>query len=278
MFTQEVDRGSKELDAPDFDSGKPFSLNEFHQRIRKYKSITEPLARIAGVLGRWGDGNELPLMLVVINSLYRHSEKIGGGMEPYLNIRSYPAVLVFTAYGLGLARSERWPPLHSLFTATISREHKAPIKIVEELFLSKWPGLQQKSWWDQIDGRQNPRTPLSDHLLEVFKEWGKSFVGLSPDFELMFERFELLGSLAHLEQNKPTEVQAELNKRPPHDYVWMPFGRPVWHSENREKLLAEIRSEPVKAALTKAGFAQRNPAFVDLFISNFERMIARIPR
>jgi hypothetical protein len=49
-----------------------------------------------------------------------------------------------------------------------------------------------------------------------------------------------------------------------------------WHSQNREKLLAELRSEPVKAALTKAGFAQRNPAFVDLFILNFERMVAGV--
>jgi hypothetical protein len=278
LFTQEVDRLLKELDAPDFDPAKPFSQKDFHHRVRKYESITEPLARMVGVLGRWGDDSELPLILDVINSLYRHSEKIGGGMTPYLNIRSYPAVLVFTAYGLGLTRSERWPALHSLFAATISRQHKTPRKVVEELFLWTWPGLEEKSWWNQIDGPEIRRTPLSDHLLGIFVEWGKSFVGLSPDFELMFERFELLGSLAQLEQKKPTEVQAELDKDPPHDYVWISVGRPAWHSQNREKLLAEIRNEPVKAALTKAGFAQRNPAFVGLFISNFERMIARIPR
>jgi NAD-dependent SIR2 family protein deacetylase len=271
LFTQEVDRLLKELDSPDFDLAKPFSQKDFHRRVRKYESITEPLARMVGVLGRWGDDSELPLVLDIINSLYRHSEKIGDGMTPYLNIRSYPAVLVFTAYGLALTRSERWPALHRLFAATISRQHKKPRKVVEELFLWTWPGLEERSWWNQIDGLgKHGKTPLSDHLLGIFAEWGKSFVGLLPDFELMFERFEMLGSLAHLEQNKPTDIVAKLSNDPP-DFVWMPLGRAGWHSQNREKLLAEFRSEPVKTALTKAGFAQRNPAFVDLFVENFTR-------
>jgi hypothetical protein len=275
LFTQEVDRLLKGLDAADFDPNGAWSEEDFHCRIRKYESLSEPLGRMVGVLGRWGDGSELALVLDVINSLYRHSEKIADGLTPYLNIRSYPAVLVFTAYGLGVTRSERWSALHLLFAAAISRQYKEPRKIVEVLFLCAWPGLEQKTWWDHIDGPRTQRTPLSDHLLRIFEEWGKSFVELSPDYELMFERFELLGSLAQLEQKKPTEIQAELTKG---DYVWISAGRPAWHSQNRKKLLAEIRSEPMKAALTKAGFARRDPAFVGLFISNFEQMVARSSR
>ena len=126
LFTGEAHRLLKELDAPEFDPTKLFDQKDLHHRVQKYESITEPLARMVGVLGRWGDDSELPLVLDIINSLYRHSEKIGGGMKPYLNIRSYPAVFVFTAYGLGLTRSERWLALHSLFTAAISRQHKEP--------------------------------------------------------------------------------------------------------------------------------------------------------
>jgi phosphoglycolate phosphatase-like HAD superfamily hydrolase len=275
LFTEEADRVLKELDGPEFDPTKSFNQDDFHHRVQKYESITEPLARMVGVLGRWGENDsELPLVLSVINSLYRHSEKIGGGTIPYVNIRSYPAVLVFTAYGLGLTYSERWAALHSLFAAEISRQHKAPRRVVEELFLETWSGWEQKNCWDQIDGVTDPRrTPLSDHLLKIFTEWGTSFLGLSPDFELMFERFELLGSLAHLERNTPTEIHAELEAG---QVTWVPYGRLAWHSQNRERLLAEMRRDSMKAALTKAGFAQRNPAFVTLFISNFERMIVKL--
>jgi hypothetical protein len=274
LFTEEVDRVFEGLDAPEFDPQKHWHVDEFHARIRKYEAVTEPLARMVGVLGRWGDDSELPLVLDIINSLYRHSERIAGGVTPYLNIRSYPALLVFTAYGIGLIRGERWRTLHRLFSATISRQHVEPRRIVDELFLWKWPGFEEKSWWSQIDGPQPRRTPLSDHLLVIFTEWGKSFVGLLPDFELVFERFEVLGALAHLEQWKATDVVAELNKK--NVYVWIPLGRAWWHSQNREKLIAEIQSEPMKMALVKAGFAQSNPAFVDLFIENFTRMATHL--
>jgi SIR2-like protein len=273
LFTEEVDRVLKELDAPEFDPQKPWHQNEFHARIRKYEAVTEPLARMVGVLGRWGDDSELPLVLDIINSLYRHSENVGGGMTPYLNIRSYPAVLVFTAYGLGLTRSERWRTLHRLFSATISRQDKDARKIVQGLFLQRWPGNEDKKWWDKIDRPEDRNTPLSDHLLGIFQEWGKSFIGLSPDFELMFERFEVLGSLADLEQNQQQYVQTKLHNN---DYVPIPVGRTGWHSPNREKLIAEIRGEPMKTALTAAEFARGQPAFVDLFVANFERTVASL--
>jgi hypothetical protein len=273
LFTEEVDRVLKELDAPEFDPQKSWHQKEFHARIRKYEAVTEPLARMVGVLGQWGDDSELRLVPDIINSLYRHSENVGGGMTPYLNIRSYPAVLVFTAYGLGLTRSERWRTLHRLFSATISRQDKDARKIVQGLFLQRWPGNEDKRWWDKIDRPEDTKTPLSDHLLGIFQEWGKSFIGLSPDFELMFERFEVLGSLADLEQNQQQHVQTKLHKN---DYVPIPVGRASWHSQNREKLIAEIRGEPMKTALTGAEFARGQPAFVDLFVANFERMVASL--
>ncbi len=273
LFSQEVNRLLKELDAPEFDPGKAFSQEEFSRRVRKYESAAEPLARMVGVLGRWGrNDSELPLVLDIINSIYRQSERIAGGMGPYVNIRSYPAVLVFTAYGLGLTRSEQWRTLHKLFSAMISRQYKASRRIVDELFLQKWSGVEEKSYWNRIDGKSH-HTPLSDRLFGIFTEWSKSFAGLLPDFELMFERFEMLGALAHLEQNKATDVVAELNKN---EFVWIPLGRAAWHSQNREKLIAEIQSEPMKAALVKAGFAQSNPAFVERFIRNFKFMAANL--
>jgi SIR2-like domain len=270
LFTHEVDRLLKELDAPEFDPGKPFMQEDFSRRVRKYESVAEPLARMVGVLGRWGNGSELPLVLDIINSIYRHSEKIGGGTVHYLDIRSYPALLVFTAYGLGLTRSERWCTLHDLFSAKIHRQYKEPRRVVDELFLERWSGLTDKQiYWNQIDGQQRNRTPLSDRLLRTFTEWSKSFAGLAPDFELIFERLEMLGALAFMENNEKRFVVAEVKSG---SIVWIPIGRVGWDSQNREKLTAEIGSEPMKTALAKAGFAQGDAAFVDLFIANFKRI------
>jgi hypothetical protein len=63
LFTEKAHRVLEELDVPEFDPAKPFSQQDFHHRIQKYESITEPLARMVGVLGKWGDDSELPLVL-----------------------------------------------------------------------------------------------------------------------------------------------------------------------------------------------------------------------
>jgi SIR2-like domain len=272
LFTQEVDRLLNELDAADFDPGQAWSQENFGARVRKYESLAEPLGRMVGALGRWGDDSELRLVLDVINSLYRHSEKLSGGRVAYLNIRSYPAVLVFTAYGLGLTRSERWRALHRLFSGMVRRQHKQPRRIVDELFLQKWSGVAEKEFWNQIHGKGR-YTPLSDRLLAIFTEWSQSFAGLSPDFELMFERFEMLGSLAYMETEEKPTVLAKLNAG---THVYVPIGRAGWHFENREKLIAEISSEPMEAALAEAGFAQGDPEFVRLFIATFSRMTEKL--
>jgi hypothetical protein len=268
LFAQEVDRLLRTLDAPEFDPGRVFTQEEFGRRVRKYESSAEPLGRMVGVLGRWGNDNELPLVLDVITSIYRHSENIAGGSVPYLNIRSYPAVLVMTAYGLGVTRSERWGILHRLFSAMIPRKYKQPRRIVDELFLQKWSGVEEKAYWNRIDGRSH-HTPLSDRLLGIFSEWSKSFAGLSPDFSLMFERFEMLGALAFIEENEKDAVLAQLKVDA---FAYVPMGRAGWDRQNQQKLIAEIASDPMKGALAEAGFAHGDPAFIELFTTNFKRM------
>jgi hypothetical protein len=275
LFAQETDRLIAHLDATEFAPQGPWDQAAFRARVRRYESVTEPLARMAGVLGRWGDDSELPILLDIIRSLYRDAEKVGGGVVRYLNIRSYPAVLIFTAYGLGLTRAERWSALHRLFSAVIGRQYKEPIRTVEILFLWAWKGTENEAW-KQIEGLERRKTPLSDHLLTLFSEWSKNFAGLTPDFELMFERFELLGSLAYFERYAKADIQAGLAGNPQEPAEWVPFGRASWHESNGDKLLAEVQAEPLKTALMKADFARGDPEFLDFFVANFKRMAARI--
>jgi hypothetical protein len=270
LFTQEVDRVLKKLDSPDFDPGGDLSEEHFRARVQKYESIAEPLARMVGTLGRWGDDSGLSSALDIIGSLYRHAEKVGGGKNIYLYLRSYPTVLVFTAYGLGLTRSERWRTLHRLFSASLEREHKEATRAVDALFLQAWRGWDgtENNAWQLIEGPRH-YTPLSDHLLAIFTEWGKSFIGLLPDFVRMFERWELLGALAHLQGDSKDSVAAEMSRS---GLAWMPVGRISWDSDYRDKLFSEIQSEPLKAELLKAGFANSDSQFLDLFAENFKRM------
>jgi hypothetical protein len=193
--------------------------------------------------GQVGEGNELTLVLDVIRSLYAHAEKLGSGFPSYLGLRSYPALLIFTAYGLGLTRAGRWPVLHGLFSAMIDQQHRQAVRTIDAFSVGTWRGAERGEW-KQLEGLDRHKTPLSNYLLALFSEWGKRFVGLTPDFELVFERFEILASLAHFERNTKADLQIELTGS---GGTFMPMGRSGWHELTANKLIADVQSASMKA-------------------------------
>lgn len=274
LIAEETARLLERLEAPEFEAQGDWNAEAFNTRVARYEAATEALARVAGVLGRWGDGRELPLVTDIIRALYSHAEKVGSGLTVYLNIRSYPAVLIFTAYGIGLTRAERWATLRAFLTAQVHREYKEAKRAVDLLYLFGWKG-GDNDLWKRLNGLDRRKTPLSDHLLDLFADWAKSFISVAPDFELLFERFEVLASLAHFETNDKAEVRQVLSGDPQNGWTWMPIGREAWHEKNRDILLGELQRDPLKSAVLEAGFAAGDAEMLEMFIQNFGRLAGK---
>lgn len=275
LFAQETERLLAQIDSDQFRAHGQWSQEEFRLRVRRYEALSEPLARMAGVLGRWGDGNELPLILDIIRGLYQQAEKVGNGLSAWLNLRSYPAVLVFTAYGIGLTRAQRWKTLHELLVAPWPREYRDPKRVVSTLFLMAWKGNNQDVW-KHLEGLDRRKTALSDHLLDVMSDWRSSYAGISSDFELIFERFEMLAALAFLEEVTEASLEDQAAKSSGQIFASMPVGRTGWNESSASTLKQEFLSDTVLAALLDAGFARRSRRFLELFVENFNRYAARM--
>ncbi|RQO73143.1 hypothetical protein DBR44_09510 [Aquitalea sp. FJL05] len=269
LFAQETERVMQQLDSGQFPPHSSWNQAEFRSRVQRYEALAEPLARMAGVLGRWGDGSELPMVLDILRGLYLQAEKVGNGLSIWLELRSYPAVLVFTSYGVALARSQRWQTLHALLSATWPREYGNPKRVVSTLFLSEWKG-ERRDLWNQLEGLAQRKTPLSDHLLEVMTNWRSSFAGVSAEFELVFERFELLAALAYLEESS-VETLEQAAASHSGIFARMPVGRLGWHEASATLLTQELQAEANVCALLQAGFAHNSRRFLELYIENFNR-------
>jgi hypothetical protein len=232
---------------------------------------------MAGVLGRWGDGKDFDVVLDMLRSLYYHAGKVGNGLTAWLNLRAYPAVLIFTAYGIGLTKAARWDALLKLFSSALAMEHREPQRVVSTLFLWSWAGGEQQLW-QQLEGMDRRKTPLSDHLLEVMAQWRKSFSGADANFELLFERFELMGSLAAFHENDEAQLEkaAEGSAARNDVLAWMPVGRSGWHSAGARALLQELEDEARIAELLKTGFAKGSRRFLQLFTENFKLYARRM--
>lgn len=263
----------RDLDGEAFVAQGELSPAILRHRIALYESMAEPLARVCGTLGRWGDDDEFDLVADILRALHGHAAKVGSGLTVLLNLRAYPAVLAFTAYGIGLTKAKRWHVLHRLFSSAITFEYREPKRLVSALFLGSWVG-GGKEVWQRLDGMERRKTPLSDHLYNIMCEWKPSFVGVDHNFELLFERFETLASLAALEENSEAALEAEAQAaatRSTRDVLaYMPMGRIGWHESSLRAILQEIKSDNVARALLEAGFARGSPRFLELFLQNLQ--------
>jgi SIR2-like domain len=248
----------------------PVSSDLFRERITAYESAAEPLTRVAGVLGRWGEDWTLPLVLNVIRTIVARPQLGQSGMVIWLDIRAYAAVLIFTSYGLGLAHSSRWSVLQEILSAplNVGGEEK---RLVETLFLGSWIGGKTE-YWHQISGLERRHTPLSDHLCALMAQYSRSFIGIVPDFELLFERFELLASLAYLQNTRPEDFEAAFAATSFHNFIWSPVGRVIWDRDRRVRLLKELESQEFRNLLRASGFHAGNANLFTHFARNFEAM------
>jgi NAD-dependent SIR2 family protein deacetylase len=272
-ITQEVDKLFGRLDAKDVAPQGQWSPDEFRHRVQIYEATVEPLAKAFGVLGRWGDGTEFSAVAETIRAIVAKANKDGSGLSIWLALRTYPAVLLLTVYGLGLVQAQRWKTLHELFSLPMPREHRDPKRLVDNLFLWTWKGFNDDTW-NNIegfsDGKTRRKTPFSDHLLNVFLDWGKVFAGVSVDFELLFDRFEALGALAHLEENSEDALKDTLSKD--NAKVRMSVGRLGWRTEGLRSIEHEFQSTQTRADLLKSGFALGRESYLDLFLTNLGRV------
>ncbi|MBB6469470.1 NAD-dependent SIR2 family protein deacetylase [Aminobacter lissarensis] len=269
IITQEGDRLLERMGASELSPQGNWTPEEFRGRVQIYQAASEPLARAAGAMGRWGDGAEFSQLADIVRALVSHANKEGSGLSIWLGLRSYPALLVFTAFGLGLVRAQRWSELHDLFFLKMPREDRTPKPLVKTLFLWDWKGFDENTW-RTLEGLDRRKTPLSDHLLNVFTEWGRSFVGMQSELGLIFDRFETLGALAHLEEHSEDELKATLSV---HDRKErMSVGRIGWRETARQAVEQDLLVPPIRADLLKAGFAHGSDAYLDLFALNLRRV------
>lgn len=275
LITHELDAAITKLDSAGMWAGVQWSAQELEKRVQLYETVTEPLARMVSVLGRWGNGSELSTVVDVVRALHHHAEFQGSGMTVWLGLRSYPAVLLFNAYGLGLVRAQRWKDLHSFFASTLPRAERDAMRMVNTLFLRAWKGGADDVW-KHLPGLDRRKTPLSDHLHDVMASWKQSFIGVEPNFELLFERFETLASLAFLESSSETDLESLLLPSQSQSLARMPVGRVGWHGDSFRSLVADFESEAMAQTLIASGFAKSSRRFLELFIIHFKRIHARM--
>jgi len=260
------------LDSANFSPEHRYGTDEFRDRVVMYEAATEPLGRILGTMGRWGDDCEYGEIVGLLRSVHAQADRVRNGNPVWLDLHTYPVTLLFAAYGVGLVRSQRWASLHKLFSELITRrDGDDQRRMIEKLFLWSWEGGDD-NYWKQFEGLDRRKTPFSDHSCEVLADWGTSFVGVA-DFEQVYEMWEILGAIAYSERFTLEHLTTCLSAR---KFETVPVGRSGWHAQTRKRILAQVRQTDVKQGLLEAGFTNGEDEYFDAVVSNYLRVAARI--
>jgi hypothetical protein len=262
---------------PDFDTSAPLHGVEWMSRVRQYEGSSEAMTKLAAVLGRWGTDEELPAVLDIIAMQVARADDVGSGLTAFIGLRSYPALLVFTAYALGLLRAGRLATLHKFLTAPLRRKYvEGTSRIVENLLNYAWKGTEGNIW-QQVEGYEKRKTAFADMQCDLFKEWLSQLLGFVPDFETLYERFEVLGALATFELHSLGDLEARFGAVHVTDdnFIWMPLGRVVWDRRWRSELREEMLTGDGQIALLAAGFGHNNSRYLELFVKNLDFINSR---
>lgn len=232
-------------------------------RVRHHEAATEGWLTVAGILGRWGSDEDQSNAVNVVKGVLERDRTNKGGLVHLIGLRSYPAVLIFTSYCLGLTRSKRWELLFRTLNEELHRHERKPERLVDLLAPDNWAG-GNKEVWSGLIGEQKFKTPLSDHLLEKFRVHGRTIFGPMAELEYYFAFMELMGAIAWYDRLSIDDRQrrADLTNDFWHD---MPLGRLTWQHALFARLEGEVSTPKLKEQILKANFAHGNHKVLDAF-------------
>jgi hypothetical protein len=136
-----------------------WSVTEFRRRVARYDAITEPLIRLFGIMGRWGNGSELTLASDILREL--GAKRLLAGLNHWINLRTYPAVLLWYAFGIGALRSARYKELFQWLTVPIVESHNETKPAVQSLFSFAWvtDGTLVQAW-QNLEGLRKAKNTI----------------------------------------------------------------------------------------------------------------------
>lgn len=245
--TQGVIESLEKLSQPKEDSS---IAEEFPQYRAKCESASEGLAKLCGLVGRWGNDEYLSFVVDAIRKLieYAKGRQFNLYDVTYMKIYKYPAVLIFQACLLGLVKSENWNGVRGLLLEKVDNNER-PLA---------WQCLSSRCFRIGDDFRL--WYGLSHHLHKIFSDdWAHSFLS---DMSNLTSNFILLEVLVD-----SLEESLGMLKLPGN------LAEKVEYENHTNEILNRLRNEDLLSKLKNAGFKD-----LDNFVNSYKKILKILER
>lgn len=216
---------------------------------------TSDLISVVALLGFWSPPSHQ--RLVALHS--RHFTQWIGSEEANRygrNLEWYPILLQHYSLGLAAVSAGSFEILRGLLESPYPDPRSLQLRIPSLLAVDS-AFSESRQLFKILPGRENNRTPLSEHLFGLLESDLEDAVFFGLDYEYVFDRFEVLASLQY----------SHLNERLHEGRFWAPVGRFGW------KFLGRAGTDPLTDVYREASRAKDlwPPIIAGFFDGDFER-------
>lgn len=186
-----------------------YQVGQVAPRAEALLAATEPMTRLSATAGWLAPLATVRLWGGVLVALMP-GRQAGGVSGTWEQLATYPACLVAYSLGMGASAARRYDVLAWIFAAPLPNERnewRPLIEMIHPYTINERVGPHLR------DVKFQP-SPLSDHLHTVIRPFFGDLLPRDEHFEREFDRFELLGGLAHYHLSGATGAEA-----------WVPLGR-----------------------------------------------------
>jgi hypothetical protein len=246
-----------------FAPGMPYSDEELTRRLSAYEELTESLGRAAALVAYWSKTTDDRLVPGIVARLANALDR-GNGVNVWLDLTLYPAVLVLYGAGLGAVIGRREEQLAPLLDSPTIRDSGDWKRVA--LVLSGVAALSHNAA-KHLPGMERHHTPTSDHLCGVIRPWVEELEPDQESYERAFDRWEYLLGLAMFDLIRQAGRGG-----------YAPVGRLSWrgnHGNGIEVLLGqEIAAAGANWPLLRAGVFGGDPARLATSVEGWHKYIA----
>lgn len=245
-------------------------IADFGAQIARFEALAEPIARLLGIWGRYGDGTEAEQAIEAITAL--STFEVQTGSVALLELQRYPGMLALYGYGLGALKAQRFDVVFRLFSLHLDSLGGPSKIVVDDFFLGTWEG--QKLPWSTL-GASTKIVPLSNHLETILKGWTRDYIYNEKDFDFQFALFEALGAITYLTlgYDDGSDIRAAFtNSQPGQNFRFAPHALLGRDPSRRAAVLQFVCQPEVQQSLLAAGFGRSDESHLAAIIENLQRL------
>lgn len=236
LVVEETKRLHAELSPERFpvDVAKP-SQDDLILRMKQYEALTETLLSLFIAGGYWGEPQHEPIWTDCVGLIADH-DRVRSGIQGYLNLREYPALLLIYGGGMAAIAANKYGNLAALLVRpggenpSLQREEPLAFLLNADVIISRDAAQNILA-----PGKRN-YTPTSDYLATVLRDPLRNLLPRDAQFDNCFDRLEYLWTLTHVDLRSQFKTSSR----------WV-IGRFLWsdekHYDFKETVLEQLYRE-----------------------------------